>query len=315
MNWPKPSCSDPWPPRRTRRTCSEPKHPLRWLAVCPAGGRFVIGIGSTSRGGLNDPLWSTSRSTKIKLEHAPLQVDPLVGNEPSVTDTGLGTIGLAVTGQQPFFAALSFNRIKIIAPLFVFERLTVPIGGAFFNHLSNPDGSLAMPNEGPSLDSCLGHSAPIMGGGTGSRKILLSWFGDPCKGGAPGGAGGPSGGGPPGAGGPPGGGPPGGGAPGGFAHNSLVDINLFKLWDDIVKAARLGAVSRGRPMRRTCPTVGSTTITATSTAPMPGSFLFCVFLTWNFLSLFLLWRSWNCQHRAASGANDPDMCVLLGYYL
>merc|ERR1719225_2183819 len=78
-----------------------------------------------------------------------LEVDPLVGNEPSVTDTGLGTIGLAVTG------------------------------GAFFNHLSNPDGSLAMPNEGPSLDSCLGHSAPIMGGGAG---------------GAPGGAGGPSGG-------------------------------------------------------------------------------------------------------------------------
>ena len=58
--------------------------------------------------------------------------------------------------------------------LFVFERLTVPIGGAFFNHLSNPDGSLAMPNEGPSLDSCLGHSAPIMGGGAGSIKCLCS---------------------------------------------------------------------------------------------------------------------------------------------
>jgi len=64
-----------------------------------------------------------------------LEVDPEVGD--TVTDTGLGTIGLAVTG------------------------------GAFFNHLSNPDGSLAMPNEGPSLDSCLGHSAPIMGGGEG----------------------------------------------------------------------------------------------------------------------------------------------------
>merc|ERR1711863_84441 len=97
-----------------------------------------------------------------------LEVDPEVGD--TVTDTGLGTIGLAVTG------------------------------GAFFNHLSNPDGSLAMPNEGPSLDSCLGHSAPIMGGG---------------EGGAPGGPGGPPGGGPP-AGGPPGGGPPGsGGPPGG----------------------------------------------------------------------------------------------------
>ena len=30
----------------------------------------------------------------------------------------------------------------------------------FFNDLSNPDGSLALTNEGPSLDSCLGHSAP-----------------------------------------------------------------------------------------------------------------------------------------------------------
>ena len=32
-------------------------------------------------------------------------------------------------------------------------------GGAFFNHLSNPDGSLALANEGRSLDSCFGHSA------------------------------------------------------------------------------------------------------------------------------------------------------------
>ena len=96
-------------------------------------------------------------------------MDPLVGNEPSVTDTGLGTIGLAVTGQ--LFLKHSV-RMKDNCTICVFERLTVPIGGAFFNHLSNPDGSLAMPNEGPSLDSCLGHSAPIMGG-AGSRKMLL----------------------------------------------------------------------------------------------------------------------------------------------
>ena len=51
-------------------------------------------------------------------------------------------------------------------------------GGAFFNHLSNPDGSLAMPNEGPSLDSCLGHSAPIMGGG-GETYQLKGRFNDP----------------------------------------------------------------------------------------------------------------------------------------
>ena len=36
-------------------------------------------------------------------------------------------------------------------------------GGGFFNHLSRPDGSLALANEGRTLDSCLGHSA---GGGT-----------------------------------------------------------------------------------------------------------------------------------------------------
>ena len=32
-------------------------------------------------------------------------------------------------------------------------------GGAFFNDLSNTDGSLALTNEGRGLDSCLGHSA------------------------------------------------------------------------------------------------------------------------------------------------------------
>ena len=38
-------------------------------------------------------------------------------------------------------------------------------GGVFFNDLSNPDGSLALTNEGPSLDSCLGHSAPSSSSG------------------------------------------------------------------------------------------------------------------------------------------------------
>ena len=33
-------------------------------------------------------------------------------------------------------------------------------GGVFFNDLSDTDGSLALANEGPSLDSCCGHSAP-----------------------------------------------------------------------------------------------------------------------------------------------------------
>jgi len=93
-------------------------------------------------------------------QYMALPIDPAKGS--SITDTGLGTIGLAITG------------------------------GAFFNDLSNPDGSLAMTNEGEGLDSCLGHSAPTgnMGGGGGA--------------GGPGGPGGP--GGRP----PPGGGPPGG---------------------------------------------------------------------------------------------------------
>jgi len=81
-------------------------------------------------------------------------LDP--GKGDTMTDTGLGTIGLAITG------------------------------GAFFNDLSNPDGSLALPNEGPSLDSCLGHSAPTggMGGGPGGPG---GPGGRPPPGGGPGG--------------------------------------------------------------------------------------------------------------------------------
>ena len=47
----------------------------------------------------------------------------------NIRDSRMGTVGLAVTG------------------------------GAFFNDLSNTDGSLALTNEGAGLDSCLGHSA------------------------------------------------------------------------------------------------------------------------------------------------------------
>jgi len=70
-------------------------------------------------------------------QYIAMPIDPSKGS--SITDTVLGTVGLAVTG------------------------------GAFFNDLSNPDGSLALPNEGTSLDSCLGHSAPTSrpGGGGG----------------------------------------------------------------------------------------------------------------------------------------------------
>ena len=32
-------------------------------------------------------------------------------------------------------------------------------GGTFYNHLSSPQGDVAMYNEGTSLDSCTGHSS------------------------------------------------------------------------------------------------------------------------------------------------------------
>ena len=119
----------------------------------------------------------------------------------TVTNTLLGTVGLAVTG------------------------------GAFFNDLSNPDGSLALTNEGTSLDSCLGHSAPTGGAGGGG-------------------------------GGPPGGGPPGGGPPGG---------------------------GPGRARRQT------------EDVPHSGQYHYH--------------GNINCpQAGAATGANDPDQCVLIGYY-
>jgi hypothetical protein len=34
-------------------------------------------------------------------------------------------------------------------------------GSVFYNHLSNTDGSLALANEGTTLDSCFGHSDAV----------------------------------------------------------------------------------------------------------------------------------------------------------
>merc|ERR1719228_3221675 len=117
--------------------------------------RVVVSNGMPDHPAENDPLQSNPNIRCPGWQFIQLPIDPAKGS--SATDTSLGTIGLAITG------------------------------GAFFNALSNPDGSLALPNEGASLDSCLGHSAPA---------------GGPGGGGPPGGGGGPPGG---------GGGPPGGG--------------------------------------------------------------------------------------------------------
>ena len=112
-------------------------------------------------------------------------------------------------------------------------------GGAFFNDLSNPDGSLALTNEGPSLDTCLGHSAPTnMGGGGGG-------MGGGGMGPPPGGNGGP---------------PPGG--------NGGPPPGRYKRQED---------------------------------TPHAGQYHYH--------------GNINCTNAgAATGANDPDMCKLIGYY-
>jgi len=79
------------------------------------------------------------------------------------------------------------------------------------------------------------------------------------------------------------------------AVHLVLEVHLEVVHQVVVllEAARLGAVSRGRPMRRTCPTVGSTTITATSTAPMPGRLLGQTILTCVF-SLATIWMVFLC---------------------
>ena len=56
-----------------------------------------------------------------------LALDPTKADSPA--DSDMGVVGLAVTG------------------------------GTFYNYLSDSDGSLALTNEGTTLDSCLGHSS------------------------------------------------------------------------------------------------------------------------------------------------------------
>jgi len=76
----------------------------------------------------NDPLQSNPNTRCERWQYVVLPADPTKASSGSATS--LGTTGLAVTG------------------------------GAFFNDLSSPAGDLALYNEGASLDSCLGHSAP-----------------------------------------------------------------------------------------------------------------------------------------------------------
>merc|ERR1711981_1054366 len=79
----------------------------------------------------NDQLSLNPNEACERYQFIELPLNPAKGS--SATRTGLGTIGLAVTG------------------------------GAFFNDWSSPNGDIALYNEGSSLDSCFGHSAS--GGG------------------------------------------------------------------------------------------------------------------------------------------------------
>jgi len=76
----------------------------------------------------HDAVQSNPNTACERYQFISLPIDPAKGT--TSTRTGLGTIGTAITG------------------------------GAFFNDWSSPQGDIAMVNEGASLDSCFGHSAP-----------------------------------------------------------------------------------------------------------------------------------------------------------
>ena len=91
------------------------------------GERVIISSGIPDHEAEHDMLVSNPNT---RCEHWQFMVVPLSQSQASSSaTTGLGVVGLSTTG------------------------------GHFFNHLSNPDGSLALTNEGPTLDSCFGHSA------------------------------------------------------------------------------------------------------------------------------------------------------------
>lgn len=94
------------------------------------GKRVIIASQVPDHPAEHDMLMANPNQRCERWQFIQLPLNPTKGS--SSTRTGLGTIGLAVTGA------------------------------AFYNDLSSPisqGGTLAMPNEGPTLDSCFGHSA------------------------------------------------------------------------------------------------------------------------------------------------------------
>jgi len=92
------------------------------------GKRVVISNGIPDHPAENDALDPNPNERCEIWQFMSVPISPEKGDSP--TDTSLGVTAFAITG------------------------------GTFYNHLSNPDGSLALYNEGSSLDSCMGHSDP-----------------------------------------------------------------------------------------------------------------------------------------------------------
>merc|ERR1719233_2713043 len=90
------------------------------------GARVVISSGVPDHRAEYDQVKPNPNTRCEKWQFLELPLDPAKGS--NTIPTKLGSTGLASTG------------------------------GHYYNHLSNPDGSLALPNEGPSLDPCFGHS-------------------------------------------------------------------------------------------------------------------------------------------------------------
>merc|ERR1719154_125910 len=89
--------------------------------------RVIISSGVPDHTAETDAIVTNPNTRCETWTYVSLPIDP-TKDDTADTVTGLGVIALAVTG------------------------------GTFFNYLSNPDGSVALYNEGQSLDSCMGHS-------------------------------------------------------------------------------------------------------------------------------------------------------------
>lgn len=90
------------------------------------GMRVVISSGIPDHPAEYDQIRPNPNTRCEEWQFLQIPIDPAKASTPS--DTKMGSIGLAITG------------------------------GHFYNHLASPDGSVAMANEGKSLDPCFGHS-------------------------------------------------------------------------------------------------------------------------------------------------------------